>query len=338
MLQQTTTAVVEKYFQRFVKRFPTVHELADAPEEEILYYWEGLGYYRRARQLHQAARIIVRDHGGIVPDSVEHLMQLPGVGRYTAGAIVSLAFNRPAPILEANTRRLFSRWLRINHVRQSQKDARLWEFAEYLLPKRGPAVINQALMDVGHDICLPKQPRCAECPISRFCRAFQNGKTFPITENGIPPTQRHEVALLVERDHHIWMVRHAAGDRWAGLWDLPRLILSENPDHIPPPATLDLDSIVQSVRLAWPFGIRVINHLFRLRYQITRYRVVLDCFLAEIAQQSEGLDPIMTRLPTAIEEQCWIPLAETQRLPVPSSARKILTFWLSRREKGEPFQ
>jgi len=337
MLQQTTTAVVEKYFGRFLKRFPTVHTLADAPEEEILYHWEGLGYYRRARQLHQAAKIIVRNHGGVLPDTVADLIQLPGIGRYTAGAIVSLAFNRPAAILEANTRRLFSRWLGMDHTGHAQKDVLLWRFAEYLLPKREPAVINQALMDVGHDVCLPRQPRCADCPISRFCQAFQKGETFCPTESRLTPTRLHEVAFLIERDQRIWMVRHAAGGRWAGLWDLPRLILSENPGHIPPPARLHHDSITEIVPRVWPLGLRIIGHLSRVRYQITRYRVVLDCFLAEIIPQRGGPDAIRIRPPAATEESRWIPLDEIQRLPVPSSARKILGLWMNHRETPNRF-
>lgn len=328
MLQQTTTTVVEKYFKRFLKRFPTVYRLARAKEEDILRLWQGLGYYRRACQLHEAAKIIVSQYGGVVPDSVELLRRLPGIGRYTAGAIVSLAYNRPAPILEANTRRLFTRWLGLDGTRHDpSRDALLWQFAEYLLPQCEPAVINQALMDLGHDVCLPSQPRCTHCPIAKFCRAFQNGHIPSPARDKTVFTTRHEVALLIECDRHLWLVRYAAGSRWAGLWDFPRLILAENPAHVPPPATIGLAGITQAARAACSFPLTVVEHFLRLRYPITRYRVVLDVFLAKIPDQIRH-DP--TSLLAGVDESRWIPVREAQQLPLPSSTRRVLHAWFDR--------
>ncbi len=331
MLQQTTTAVVEKYFERFLKRFPTVQDLAHADEEEVLRLWEGLGYYRRARQLHEAAKVVVFQYGGIVPQTVERLMKLPGIGRYTAGAIVSLAYNRPAPILEANTRRLFARWLGLDGSKPNRsQDRLLWQFAEHLLPKHEPAVINQALMDLGHDVCLPSEPRCPHCPIAKFCRTFQNGCIPSPTRNKTVFTTRHEVALLIEHDHHLWMVRYGAGGRWAGLWDVPRMVLAENPVYIPTPAKMELASIVQAVQTTWTFPLIGKEHFLRLRYPITRYRVVLDVFLAEVLGQFRHTP---TSLPSGVDEARWIPFRQVEQLPLPSSTRRVLNTWFT---PGDP--
>jgi A/G-specific adenine glycosylase len=330
MLQQTTTAVVVKYFERFLKRFPTVRDLANASEDDVLCLWEGLGYYRRARQLHRAAQVIVREYGGTLPQSVEHLMKLPGIGRYTAGAIVSLAFNRPAPILEANTRRLFTRWLGVTGIKPSQKEELLWEFAEYLLPNREPGIINQALMDLGHDICLPRQPRCDACPVAKYCRSFQQGSPFNSVANKTVATRLHEVAYLAEKNGRFLMVRHARGHRWGGLWDLPRAILAEDPSEIPSPAMLSPDLVDHAIRRTWPLRVKLVQHFLRLRYQVTRYRVVLDCYHARVLDSVKRLDIAIELFPPGIEECRWVPLEEAQRLPVPSSARRIFKVWQSR--------
>lgn len=330
MLQQTTTTVVVKYFERFLKRFPTVRDLANASEDDVLRLWEGLGYYRRARQLREAAQIIVREYGGTLPGSVEHLMKLPGIGRYTAGAIVSLAFDQPAPILEANTRRLFTRWLGVAGMRPSQKEELLWNFAEYLLPKRRPGVINLALMDLGHDICLSRHPRCDACPIARHCRSFQRGTSFkPVGDK--PVTIRlHEVAFLAEKNDRVLMVHHARGHRWGGLWDLPRAILSKEPRDVPSPAMMLPELVDHAVKRTWALRVKLVQHFLRLRYQVTRYRVVLDCYLAKVLDSARRFDTTIKTLPTGIEEFRWVSREEAQRLPVPSSARQILKVWQSR--------
>jgi A/G-specific adenine glycosylase len=176
MLQQTQVATVKDYFHRFTRAFPDVHSLAAAEESEVLRLWEGLGYYRRARQLHVAAKKVVAEYGGKFPDEAEELQQLPGIGRYTAGAIASIAFNRRAPILEANTIRLLSRLVAYRGNPHSQTGQRpLWRVAEEILPQKRVAEFNQALMELGSLVCTPNEPKCTTCPLSAVCAAFAGG-------------------------------------------------------------------------------------------------------------------------------------------------------------------
>ena len=167
MLQQTQVATVIGYFDRFLARFPTIEALARADEHEVLRLWEGLGYYRRARQLHRAARIIVAEHGGRFPRDPSIVRRLPGIGRYTAGAILSIAFDAREPILEANTLRLLSRLLCYDGDPRSPDGQRLlWAMAEALLPRRGSGRLNQALMELGSEVCTARSPRCEQCPVA----------------------------------------------------------------------------------------------------------------------------------------------------------------------------
>ena len=225
MLQQTQVATVRPYFERFLAALPTVEALAAADEHEVLRLWEGLGYYRRARQLHQAARLICSRHGGRFPRDIEQLRRLPGIGRYTAGAILSIAFDQPQPILEANTSRLFSRLLAWSGEPASAAGQRLgWAMAEAVLPRRGAGRFNQALMELGSEVCQPRQPRCAVCPVASLCRAFAAG-----LQSRIPPPRRkaarkavREAAVVVRRRGRVLLLQRPEGGRWAGLWDFPR--------------------------------------------------------------------------------------------------------------------
>jgi len=228
MLQQTQVATVEAYFKRFLRAFPTIEALARVEEPAVLRLWEGLGYYRRARQLHRAAKIIMAQHGGRFPDDLDAARKLPGVGRYTAGAVLSIAFDLRAPILEANTTRLFSRLLAYDGQPSSAAGQRLlWAMAEAVLPRRGAGRLNQALMELGGMVCGLGAPRCEACPVAPLCRAHLRG-----LQTRIPPPKAkrpleaiHEAAVLIRRRGRVLLVRCGEGGRWAGLWDLPRFAI-----------------------------------------------------------------------------------------------------------------
>ncbi len=176
MLQQTQVATVRDYFQRFVAAFPDVHALAAADERQVLRLWEGLGYYRRARQLHAAAKKVVAEHDGRFPQDVDALQELPGIGRYTAGAIASIAFDQRAAILEANTIRLLSRLIAYRDDPLNAAGQRvLWQTAADILPQKNVARFNQALMELGSLVCTPADPRCDECPLAGVCAAYAAG-------------------------------------------------------------------------------------------------------------------------------------------------------------------
>lgn len=225
MLQQTTVSAVIPYYERFLKRFPTVHSIAEASETDVLRYWEGLGYYSRARNIHDAAQRIVREHAGTFPDSVGELMNLPGIGRYTAGAIVSFAFDRPAPIVEANTLRLYCRLLGFDGDPRASRGQRvLWRFAEQLQVRNAPGRFNQALMELGAHVCTPVEPNCDRCPVKSCCRAFAAGeqRQIPVSASRPNVTAVTEATVAVINDGAFLLRRRSEGERWAGLWDFPR--------------------------------------------------------------------------------------------------------------------
>ena len=176
MLQQTRVETVIPYWERFLARFPDVEALATADADDVIACWAGLGYYSRARNLHRAAQIVVERHAGRLPADVELLRELPGVGRYTAGAVASIAFDRPAPIVDGNVARVLARLFGIAaDVRSRAVQERLWREAEELARGEDPGALNQALMELGAMVCTPRAPRCADCPWSRRCAAFAHG-------------------------------------------------------------------------------------------------------------------------------------------------------------------
>ena len=173
MLQQTQVERVRDYYGRFLRRYPTIQDLASANPARVRDSWDGLGYYARARNLHAAARTVVREHGGRFPRDLEEVMSLPGVGRYTAGAVVSFAFGDAAPILDTNVRRVLSRlFVRRRALRPAATERRLWALAEAVIPDGHAWAFNQALMDFGATVCTARNPRCSGCPLSRLCAYY----------------------------------------------------------------------------------------------------------------------------------------------------------------------
>ena len=226
MLQQTQVATVIDYYHRFLEIFPTVHALAAADLEDVLQLWSGLGYYRRARSLHAASKQIVEQFSGKFPVDIQQLQQLQGVGRYTAGAIASFAFDQPAPILEANTIRLFSRLIGNDQPTSlGTVQKALWHFAQEILPDGpGSGQLNQAVMELGSLVCVPQQPLCPQCPVRKLCQAYKSGRQneIPPIPTKPPPTQRMHVGLLVQdRQQSILLRQNPPGQWWQGLWDLP---------------------------------------------------------------------------------------------------------------------
>jgi A/G-specific adenine glycosylase len=224
MLQQTQVATVIPYYQRWLKRFPGFAALAQAKESDVLHAWEGLGYYARARNLHAAGKFVRENCRGELPADAARIAQLPGVGRYTAGAIASFAFDQSAPIVEANIGRVLTRLTNMEiPIDTTAGRARLWQTATALLPRRGAREHNFALMDLGALVCLPRQPRCGECPVRRFCRAEQPA-LLPIKRKRPPTIQLTEPHTFVHRRNRVLLEQ--SDERWRGMWILPRLPLT----------------------------------------------------------------------------------------------------------------
>jgi A/G-specific adenine glycosylase len=279
MLVQTTVAAVVPFYERFLGRFPTVEVLAEAGEAEVLKAWEGLGYYRRARQLHAAARAIVAEHGGVVPDDPEALRALPGVGRYIAGAIRSFAFDHAAPIVEANTQRVLARWLAWRaELKSSASSARLWQAAERLVPPRGAGVFNQALMDLGALVCTPRAPGCLVCPVAAECRARALGlqDAVPVTTPGPRPLAVAEACALVVRRGRLLIVQRGPGRLWEHLWEFPT-IHSGGAD----PAGRDFGvpvDLAEGVRRLTGVHAQIGARVHTVRFSVTKHRVELAAY------------------------------------------------------------
>ena len=277
MLQQTQVVTVVPYFLRFIASFPTVTDLAAAAEEAVLRHWEGLGYYRRARQMHRAAQLIVAEHGGDFPSEALAVRRLPGIGRYTAGAILSIAFDAQEPIVEANTMRLYCRLLAWpGDPRSSEGQELLWSLAKSLVPRRGAGTLNQALMELGATVCLPRSPRCGQCPLASLCPTRAQGLQESIPRAAARPASEavREAAVVVERRKKVLLLRRGEGGRWAGLWDFPRFpVEAENDAALARELSSRLKTLA-GVCIGPPQKLTTIKH------GVTRFRITLECFQA----------------------------------------------------------
>ena len=224
LLQRTRVASGAPYYERFLARFPDVRTLASASEDDVLRAWEGLGFYRRARNLHRAARAIVEGHGGRVPEGAAVLAELPGIGPYTAGAVASVAFGERVPAVDGNVGRVLARLYRIEtDVTKGEGRERLRTLARQLVPPSRPGDFNQALMELGATVCTPRAPRCRDCPLERLCLARKAGvqASLPrLAPRRIPASARVGFGL-VESDGRVLMVRRSAEGLLGGLWSLP---------------------------------------------------------------------------------------------------------------------
>ena len=223
MLQQTRVETAIPYYERFLERFPDIHALATSDLDDVLGVWAGLGYYSRARNLRSAAQKVVNEFDGELPDDVDSLRTLPGVGPYTAGAVASIAFDRPEPVVDGNVARVLSRLRGIrDDVKKAPTVRRLWQEAAALAKGPHPGDLNQALMELGATVCTPRAPRCLACPIARFCEAHRDGdaEALPVKSRPAPPRPVEAVVALVLRRGKALAVRRPSG-LLAGLWELP---------------------------------------------------------------------------------------------------------------------
>ncbi|MCA9126440.1 MAG: A/G-specific adenine glycosylase [Planctomycetales bacterium] len=345
MLQQTQVATVLEYYKRFLNRFPDVASLAAADEQSVLALWAGLGYYRRARQMHQAAKQVVADHAGRFPETLDEIKALPGIGRYTAGAIASFAYDCPAPILEANTIRLFSRLIGLREdPTTSKSQALLWEAAESFLPPRsGAGTINQALMELGSLICKPAQPNCNQCPLNSGCKAYADGlqAAIPIAKQKAKPQQRDHAALIV-RQHQLYLVRQNDGlGWWQGLWDFPRIDVTELSITTSKRQATISQAVEQAFEETLGLSCRIDSHAMTIKHSVTRYRITLECYFATLSSDAFALAAAGKRnkhkvgrasrpadkTRRELENWYWMALGDDQ-LPLTASAKKLV-HWLN---------
>ena len=320
MLQQTTTAAVEGYYRRFLERFPNVQTLAAASDAEVLHAWEGLGYYRRATQLHKTSQLIISEHKGTFPDTFDAVLKLPGIGRYTAGAICSIVYHQRRPILEANTIRLHARLLAYpSDPAKSAGSKLLWQMAELALPeiKRNAnsetpdfGLFNQALMDLGSMVCTPKSPDCQNCPVSQLCRTAEQGlqHVIPALKKDKKFEERIEAAVVVRKNGKYLVMRYPEGVRWAGLWDFPRFELPDDslPEHV--------SDYCKQIKRLTGCDVALTQLLTTIRHTVTHYKITLKVFVAELIGQKQIKGEYSTQ---------WVTLKSLESLALNTTGRKI---------------
>ena len=227
MLQQTQVATVIPYYEKFMQRFPSLHELANAPEDDVLAHWSGLGYYARARNLHKCAKLAVEHHGGDLPHNIDELIALPGIGRSTAGAILSLSLGQSHPILDGNVKRVLARYHAVDGW-PGKTDVlnRLWSISEKLTPEKSTANFNQAMMDLGATLCTRSRPDCARCPLAENCQGLASGEPtqYPGKKpKKVTPVKSTVMLALTNEEGELLLERRPPSGIWGGLWSLPEV-------------------------------------------------------------------------------------------------------------------
>lgn len=277
MLQQTQVQTVIPYYQRFLNTFPTLQSLAKAPLSKVLKLWEGLGYYSRARNLHRASQMILNHFNGKFPEQLENLLRLPGVGKSTAGAILSIAFNKEAPILDGNVKRVLSRLLAISKDQRNGKiEKLLWQVARSLIPKGHADSFNQALMDLGAMICTPKNPNCQDCPLMKLCQGFRSGE--PENYSISSPKKRIPhllgIAAVIRKNERVLLVQRPPKGFLGGLWEFPNWKIGGNKRRL---------RVRLRNKIKKEVGIEVIvkNDLGTFCQTYSHFRLTLHVFLCE---------------------------------------------------------
>jgi A/G-specific adenine glycosylase len=316
MLQQTQVDTVIPYYHRFLKAFPTVSSLARAPLQDVLKVWENLGYYSRARNIHATAKVIIEKFGGQIPDNWEEIKSLPGIGQYTAGAILSIAYGQAHPAVDGNVRRILCRLFAIRKpVDDTQEQKQLQKLAASLIPVKHPGDFNQALMDLGATICKAKNPDCARCPLANLCQArlhnLQN--VLPITRKA-PAIPRRQAAAAVIRNSEgmLLVVQRPASGLLASLWKLPGGFIKSNEDT--------KNSLRRNVKEELGIFIRPGKHLASVNHTYTHFRITLQAYECRLLKGDPN--------PLGCQNWRWASLADLKKLPLSKIDRMVLSMIL----------
>lgn len=312
MLQQTQVERVKEYYLRWIEEFPDIITLATADGEAVLSQWEGLGYYSRAKNLHKAC-IQLNDEQRAIPDSLKELTALPGIGPYTAAAVLSIAFNKDEPLVDANVERVFARFYNINHPVKSREARKIfWEKAHDLLPSGLAGDFNQALMELGALICLKKNPLCPACPVSAGCKAYELNL---IDQRPVPSPRKKTIQIamacgVLKKNNLFFIQKRQKNDVWADLWEFPggRLQEGEKPE----------DAMVREIKEETELDVHRVRPIKTVQHSYMNYRVTLHGFFCD--QKKKEQQPILH----AAQECRWVSKEELDDFAFPAGHRKLI--------------
>ncbi len=316
MLQQTRVETVIAYFERWMTKFPDAVSLANAEEQTVLNLWEGLGYYSRARNLHRAARLVVKEYGGKLPEEPENLQKLPGIGRYTAAAIASMAFGKDVAALDGNIRRVYARLFDVDAVlgtRQAEKV--LWSLAEEHLPAGKAGDYNQALMDLGAMICTPQNPACVKCPLQTICRscALGNQAARPVRKKKKKTPHYVELAAVVLSEERVWLIQRPAEGLLGGMWAFPNGRAEKN----------SAEGLEKAIFSGYQVQIHAREPLCTVVHAYTHFRVTEYAYLGTLLESSRK------------KNLTWVALRELENYPMGKIDREIAKELVRRRKNAE---
>ena len=311
MLQQTQIKTVIPYYERWLKAFPNVRALARAPLDRVLKLWEGLGYYTRARNLHKAAQIIVRDHRGKIPSDAEVLRSLPGIGPYTSGAIASIAFGKPVPLVDGNVARVLSRVFYIRKdILAPDVQRQFYRLAERLVPNKNPGAFNQALMELGSLVCIPDMPRCHVCPVKSECRALAvgNPSSLPVKSKNVRVQKIRMAVGLLRKKGRVLVRRRPDHGIWGGLFELPgRVLLNGQSGE---------EALKQEFKEALDLRVGIQKKVQVIEHRLSHRQMVIHAFSLKSSSCRNTLRPIGNAR--------WASEAELKQLSFPVPYQKIL--------------
>lgn len=310
MLQQTQVAAVAPYYRRFMAELPNLRRLADASLQVVLRLWAGLGYYSRARNLHAAARVIMADHGGRFPSDAAAVRSLPGIGEYTAGAILSIAFDRPVPAVDGNVERVLCRVCEIEgEPKKAPAKGQIRNAAGALVQCRNPGDANQALMELGAVVCTPTRPACAVCPARPMCRARAAGRQqeLPQLPTRAPRTEKRTAAAIIRKDATVLLAQRPDRGVWAGLWEFPQTDVPADPPH---------DALAAHIHRRLGLRIRVLDPALTITHAIMNQAITLAVFECELTAGELRV--------SSYAQAEWTPLHASMHLPLSAPHQKIL--------------
>jgi len=322
MLQQTRVDQATPYYERFIDHFPTVHDLAKADQQEVLKVWEGLGYYSRARHLHDAAKLVVDEFNGKVPDTWKEINKLKGVGPYTAAAVLSIAYQKKHAVVDGNVIRVLSRYYGIeDDVRSTKTKNTIQEYADELIPEDRPGDFNQALMELGAMVCAPSNPNCEVCPLAAECVAYKTAKTDKIPYKSPSKKRPHHqigVGIIFNDDDEVLIALRPDDAMLGGLWEFPGGKQEENEEME--------DTVKRELKEELTVDISIRKPFMKLDHAYSHFKITMHAYLCDLESG--------TPEPKSSQEVRWIPIDELEDYPFPKANRR-LTEKLMNLNKGQ---